>query len=236
MACVLVGAVFVPVPSVAEPTSVRILIVGDSVTQGRAGDYTWRYWLWKRLQATGTSVDFVGPRRGEYNPASDPDDFEDAAHYPDPDFDQDHAARWGGSMSWRVGDFDINALVTEFAPDVVVNAEGYNDLTFWGQTPQQLVDRMREFVADVRRVRPRASIVIGQLPQRWVTGVDEYNALLLEMAASLDTPQSRVLAAPAPADFTEDVDTYDPAHPTALGEMKIAEQYAVALEQLCRPR
>jgi hypothetical protein len=205
------------------------------VTQGRAGDYTWRYRLWKSLQAARTAVDFVGPRQGEFNASTDPADYDDSSHYPDPHFDQDHAARWGGSMSTRVGDFDIPTLVADYVPDVVVNADGFNDLGFWGRTPQQLIDLMSQFVADVRAVRPAVSIVIGQLPQRWVTGVNEYNALLVDLAASLATPQSPVVAAPAPTDFTEYVDTYDPAHPTALGEMKIAQEYATALAQLSLP-
>jgi hypothetical protein len=236
LAGAVVAAPLEPRPvSAQDPAVARVLIIGDSVTQGRAGDYTWRYRLWKALQAERTAVDFVGPRRGEYNQSVDPVDYEDTTHYPDPVFDQDHAARWGGSMSWRTGDFDIPTLLDQYAPDVVVNAEGYNDLTFWSQTPQQLIGLMTQFVADVRAARPTASIVLGQLPQHWATGVSDYNALLLDLAASLDTPESRVLAAPAPTDFTEYVDTYDPAHPTALGEMKIAREYAAALAELSLP-
>ena len=41
----------------------RVLLVGDSVTQGSAGDSTWRYRLWKHLEATTAGpVDLVGPR------------------------------------------------------------------------------------------------------------------------------------------------------------------------------
>src|SRR3954452_2181716 len=32
-----------------EPPT-RVLILGDSLTQGRVGDRTWRYWLWKAVQ------------------------------------------------------------------------------------------------------------------------------------------------------------------------------------------
>ena len=39
----------------------RILIVGDSMTQGSAGDWTWRYGLWKHLDDADVDVDFVGP-------------------------------------------------------------------------------------------------------------------------------------------------------------------------------
>jgi len=232
----LVAGVLVTAPARAGGVApARILIIGDSVTQGAAGDHTWRYRLWRLLQARRAAVDFVGPRRGEFNAAADPDDYDDVADYPDPDFDQDHAARWGGSMAWRLGDYDIPQLLAGYAPDVVINDEGYNDLTVFKLTPQQLIDLMAQFVADVRAARPTAAIVIGQLPQRWAAGVDEYNALLVDLAAALDTPTSRVLAAPAPQDFTEYVDTYDPAHPSATGELKIAEEFAGALALLPLP-
>ena len=217
----------------------RVLIIGDSVAQGAAGDLTWRYRLWRILEARGIAVDFVGPRRGEFNDHGTPDpaddDFDDATGYPDPDFDQDHAATWGGAMSHREGDFDIATLLDEFVPDVVVNADGYNDLTYWRLTPRELVDLMAGFVADVRNARPRAGIVIGQLPQRWAPGITEYNALLLEVVAALDAPESRVVVAVAPDDFTQAVDTYDGTHPSPAGEVKIARQYAAALDELDLP-
>lgn len=219
----------------------RVLIIGDSVTQGAVGDRTWRYWLWKLLEESHADVDFVGPRTGEYDDRGTPDphddDFDDDRHYPDPEFDQDHAATWGGGMSHRADDFDIPTLLADHAPDVVINAEGFNDLTFWELSPRELLDLMAGFVADVRAARPRASIVIGQLPQRWAPGVEEYNVLLAELVTSLDTARSRVVVAPAPDDFVEGVDTYDHAHPSAAGELKIARQYAAALATLgvCGP-
>jgi hypothetical protein len=44
----------------AEP--VRIMLFGDSITQGSTGDWTWRYRLWQTLAAAGVDFDFVGPR------------------------------------------------------------------------------------------------------------------------------------------------------------------------------
>ncbi len=73
----------------AAPT--RVLIVGDSVTIGDAGDYTWRRFSWKGLEQTGASVDFVGPYRATH----DHDKDKDTGTYADPIFDPDHAAKWG---------------------------------------------------------------------------------------------------------------------------------------------
>lgn len=38
----------------------RVLIAGDSMTQGKEGDWTWRYRIWQWAQANGLGWDFVG--------------------------------------------------------------------------------------------------------------------------------------------------------------------------------
>lgn len=41
-----------------------MMIVGDSISQGRTGDYTWRYRLWEWFNGEGVAVNFVGPYAG----------------------------------------------------------------------------------------------------------------------------------------------------------------------------
>ena len=209
------------------PTT-RLLILGDSITQGKVGDRTWRYWLWKHLQHEGADVDFVGPRRGEFNP--DTEDTDDPSGYPDPGFDQDHAAQWGDSMALPA--YDAGRLVADHRPDVVINAEGYNDLAVLAEAPAELVRRMEQFVAQVRAVLPGVTVVLGQLPHTWRTDVRVYDALLRDLVAELDRPESRVVVALAPGDFTADEDTYDGTHPSPSGEVKIAAEFAAALAGL----
>ena len=92
--------------------SIKVMIVGDSISHGTEGDYTWRYRLWQWFQSNGIAVDFVGPYSGTNPPAE--------AHPPTPPalkgevvvsapyrtdggyaldidsgFDRDHFALWG---------------------------------------------------------------------------------------------------------------------------------------------
>ena len=77
--------------SAVEPG--RVLILGDSVARGAEGDWTWRYRLWKRLQATAAApVDFVGPRDDLYDYLTKGFGNHE---YVDPGFDADHASRAG---------------------------------------------------------------------------------------------------------------------------------------------
>ncbi|MGW4639434.1 GDSL-type esterase/lipase family protein [Sphaerisporangium sp. NPDC004334] len=46
------------------------MIVGDSISQGREGDRTWRYRLWRTLVDQGTAVRFVGPWKGTWVPSA----------------------------------------------------------------------------------------------------------------------------------------------------------------------
>jgi hypothetical protein len=52
----------VPVPTSTSPP--RILIIGDSITNGLEGSYTWRYRLWQHFADANVPVQFVGSRLG----------------------------------------------------------------------------------------------------------------------------------------------------------------------------
>ena len=43
------------------------MIVGDSITHGSAGDYTWQYWLYEHLKSDGIRPEMVGPTHWLYN-------------------------------------------------------------------------------------------------------------------------------------------------------------------------
>lgn len=90
----------------------RIMIVGDSMSQGAQGDWTWRYWIWEWFRDQGISIDFVGPYVGTVEPdlpsAPSPPALYGAVQMTGPvksnggyavgvstDFDSDHFAVWG---------------------------------------------------------------------------------------------------------------------------------------------
>lgn len=206
----------VPAP---EPTGpVRILLHGDSVTQGSAGDWTWRYRLWKHLTAAGEQVDLVGPR----------DDLRDGSRaYADPTFDRDHAARWG--MAGGALDRSVTQLMS-YAPDVIVDGLGVNDLRT--ATPETAVARAVERVEQARAVDPDVDVVLWRLPQTWRAGVTAYDELVAQAVAALDTPRSRVVLADVATGFDRAVDTYDSLHPSPSGEVRIAAAVADALASL----
>ncbi|KRA37289.1 hypothetical protein ASD81_00670 [Nocardioides sp. Root614] len=218
-----------PARAVEEDTSsdvVRILMVGDSVTQGSSGDWTWRYRLWQHLQTSGVAVDFVGPR-------SDLRDLRTggpgATSYVDPDFDRDHAARWG--MWSGYPDTPIGTLVADHQPDVVITMLGVNDILY-GRSPQSTAEDTTGLVAAARAVDPDLAFVVAEATQHWFTGVSEFNAALGPVTAAVTTAESPVVVAEAAAGYDELQDTWDHAHANARGEVKIAAAVADALAAL----
>lgn len=233
-AVALLGSLFVCIPGSAETPAradepVRILIVGDSMTQGSAGDWTWRYRLWEYLLASHADVDFVGPSTDLYNVI---DSGFGSHDYIDPSFDQDHAARWGLSMAFPDEHHSVSELVADYHPDVLVEMLGVNDLTWLQGTPDEMVSATSGWVASARAADPDVDIVVSRIAQPWIPAVAEFNDLLDDLAADLDTPGSRVLAAQSDVGMVRSEDTWDTFHPNAHGEIKIAAAVADSLAAL----
>jgi hypothetical protein len=56
-----------------RPGAISMMVVGDSISQGGEGDWTWRYRLWEWFKFQDVVVDFVGPFLGTRPQAIDKD-------------------------------------------------------------------------------------------------------------------------------------------------------------------
>lgn len=132
----------------------KIMFVGDSITHGHEGDYTWRFRVWEWLKANDISFDFVGPYTGtiaplEFEPPQPPRAIEDG----DPKVDVDSYPRvtWGyseavpldldadhfatsGDRADRVHKL-IQSRIEEYEPDMLLILLGTNDLAWGGLSP-----------------------------------------------------------------------------------------------------
>jgi lysophospholipase L1-like esterase len=202
----------------AQDTGVRIMLAGDSITQGFDGDYTWRYRLYQALTQMGVPFDFVGPHTEPYGGSNT---------YLATGWDTDHDAKGGTTLAAQLD--QITADMTAYQPDVVVALYGTNDLHN-GATPDQLMDRWRAYVDKVRAVRPDVTLVLGETYAEIAYGHAEANAKLATLAAELTTEQSPVVVADLDnPEFDLGRDTYDHTHPTPTGETLIAQRVADAL-------
>jgi len=219
--------------SAAEPP-VRIMLVGDSMTEGSSGDWTWRYRLARYLDAAGVVYDFVGPRTTMLDLASNE---HTSTEYVDPTFDQHHFARWGESLhlilneNAAVPEDSIGWAVSTYQPDVVVELLGINDLLF-GSPPQETLDVAHTFVDEVRAAKPDTTLVMSTVPGEQYPHVADYNTLLRAAAPTWSLPSSPVVVSdPAPGWSPAD-DTCDNTHPSAVGDVRIAAAEQDALSSL----
>lgn len=212
-------------PAPVEP--LRIMLLGDSVTQGRVGDITWRYRLWQQLTSQGVAFDLVGPWDGQRHlDAGGRVTFRSDGYRTR--FDVDHASRWGLRLS------DVPAVqnwVRRYDTDLVVVGLGVNDLLA-GTTPRAAAQLLEQRVVAMRAVDPQLDVLLTPPSQTWVAGVPEYRRLMGDLARRLDRPTARVQLAPVPLGYQRDRHTWDGLHPNAEGEARIGRAVSEGLVSL----
>ncbi|MGW9348173.1 GDSL-type esterase/lipase family protein [Nocardiopsis flavescens] len=219
----------VPVPG-PPPGELRVMAVGDSLTQGSSGDHTWRYHLWRHLAGGGVPVDFVGPREGLHGLDGGRDDDS----YAEPDFDRDHAARWGASAG-ELAD-EVSVLAAEYGPHYVLLLSGLEDILSGGSADLAL-EGVGETVSTVRVVQGETRFVVGELPPVEGTGDDgranseitRFNMGVVALAEQLTSAESPVVVARVADGYSPGRDNWDEAHPNARGQLRIAAAFADAL-------
>ncbi|MGW6541119.1 GDSL-type esterase/lipase family protein [Streptomyces sp. NPDC055051] len=221
----------------------RFLFVGDSMTIGRAGDWTWRYRMWRHLERVlPGGYEIVGPRDGLYVPEGDPDDpatRADPQAYADPGFPADarrHLAGWG--EGWLHMAPAVGETVATTRADVLLVSLGLIDLGFYTDSYQTEVN-VRAFLTAARTARPGVRAVLLPVIPNIRAGYDaafaaecaRFNELLAKAVADLDAPDSPLLLATVPESYDLREDTYDGTHPGPTGEHKLAAAFADAMHQ-----
>ncbi|MEU3369434.1 GDSL-type esterase/lipase family protein [Streptomyces sp. NPDC006711] len=213
----------------------RFLFVGDSMTIGCPGDFTWRYRMWRHLETSFRGpYEIVGPRSALYDPAAGAA-VSDA--YADPAFppaSRRHLAGWG--EGWLHMAPLIGPAVAESRADVLLVSLGLIDLGFYTDADQTAAN-VTAFVAHARAANPRVRMValpvIPNIRARddaaFAAEVDRFNVLLAKAVADLDTAASPLLLATVPDTYDIHADTYDGTHPGPTGEHKLAAAFAGAL-------
>jgi lysophospholipase L1-like esterase len=192
--------------------------LGDSITQADRAHASYRYWLWKELQAKGYAVDFVGSHTVHHlGPA------------PRWDFDRDHEGHWG----WRTDQIleRLDGWLEEARPDVVLVHLGHNDL-FQQQGVENVIEELAEVVSRLRRANPQVTVLLAQvIPTHPASPeIDRLAGAIGDLAARLHTPASPVTAVTLHQGFEAQRRTYDGVHPNEAGERFMAKGWMQALE------
>ncbi|MCW2712008.1 MAG: GDSL-like Lipase/Acylhydrolase, partial [Marmoricola sp.] len=179
MAALVLGTALVagvtPPAEAAGEAPLRILLSGDSITQGFNGDFTWRYRLAKEFARQRVDVDFVGSRRTPVVREG-----WSTSRYADPNFDSDHFAQVGTLLQSQVS--YIGAEIRKQQPDLVVLECGVNDMRH-GASPQETNTSLRNWVSAARSAKPDLRIVLSPV----LSATDSIRPGLTQVVAQYDT-------------------------------------------------
>lgn len=215
-----------------------IMAIGDSITHGLEGDYTWRYRLANHFEAKGVKADFVGPHQGTNRiPNAQPAGFPtisappvfDGAYRDHKTFDSDHFGQWGRQASQAKG--DIWGSVGRYRPRYLLVTLGFNDLAWGNRGSAGLVTDMTELIVDAQLVNPGVKILVANVVHRTPlvnapnlnAAITDYNARVGAMVAGLNSAQKPVRLVDIDSGYNPAADAYDGLHPNGIGEYKIAQ-------------
>jgi hypothetical protein len=210
-------------PAARDCEPLRIMPLGDSITEAEGGRASYRYWLFRSFADEGRPVDFVGSQTGVYR---------GAPRFAD--FDADHEGHWGWTTAQVVR--HIDAWAARAGADLVLLLLGTND----GDSNLEATQaNLSTIIASLRTYRRGVTVLIAQVPPvgdpvsgaRW-PAVPRLNRAIAEVAESLDTADERVVLVDQWTDFDVRRDTYDGIHANESGERKLAERWRAAIDDV----
>ncbi|MBT8193317.1 MAG: hypothetical protein KJP22_07950 [Acidimicrobiia bacterium] len=235
----LAAVIVVAPPEAVAAAPLKILLAGDSITEGSGGDTAYRCDLWDAL---GGAVDLVGTR-------TDVEDCGTAG------FDADHAAQGGITTADWVDTMGPAAFALDYDAALVhIGTNDVNGVNFdWTQAyVDGLEVKYRQLIAGLRQNNPNVTIYLAQIiPCSFgpdgsgflgcdVTHeggqdnngqpVEGINDVWARIAGDSSTAASPIVLVDQTAGFNLSDLKADGVHPNTSGKAKIAAKWAAALD------
>ncbi|KAK3386049.1 carbohydrate esterase family 3 protein [Podospora didyma] len=242
-------------PSNHDVEPIKVMIIGDSISHGREGDFTWRYRIWQWFHSSNIPMTFVGPYQGTVPPedpspprppplASDP---ADPPRFPRSDGGYAHGVSEeflsnavhfaaGGRQAAQAKHF-VAEQVAALQPDLCLVQLGFNDLAWGDRSPAGLLASMKYLIDEARSAGPDVKFAVADVPQcapyigredlPVITGA--YNSLLEEVIPEWSSEMSPIALVRFCEVYSFATASYDGLHPNALGEYQLARAFSRAL-------
>ncbi|MEU8892158.1 GDSL-type esterase/lipase family protein [Streptomyces sp. NPDC048442] len=212
------------------------LFVGDSMTIGCPGDFTWRYRMWQHLEAGSEPYEIVGPRTALYDPTTAAATSDAYAAEDFPAAARRHLAGWG--EGWLHMAPAIRETVDATGANTLLVSLGLIDLGFYTNATQTAAN-LDLFLTEARAANPHIAIVIhpvipnvrAERDAPFAAECTRFNELLAKTVADRGEPRSPLLLATPHPTYDIHTDTYDGTHPGPTGEHKLAMAFADAMRQ-----
>ena len=211
----------------ATPGPIKIMCIGDSITQGTNGngassiEYSYRYPLWKLLIDNNVNFEFVGSRNYGFN--STPT----YATYNGKTFNNKHEGYWGWTIQ-DVRDILTTPLQT-IIPDIAIIYLGTNG----SESVSVKKEYMRTLINKLRAANPKIKVLLGEPSQSAMT---EMQASFKALAGEMTTGLSPVLDVKNATPWVDDPSapnscTIDWAHTSQIGDKTMADNIYPVLAQ-----
>ncbi|KAH9822090.1 carbohydrate esterase family 3 protein [Teratosphaeria destructans] len=227
------------------------MIVGDSMSQGAEGDWTWRYRIWQWFEHNEIEFRFVGPYIGTvspeppspptppplYNSTGVAEAIDHAGGYAkgvDPAFlsNCNHFSVWGQAVA--VDKYLIKDVLHSHPADLILFMLGFNDIGWHYSDASGTIESVATFVEEARAANPDLQLAIANAPQRsYMGGRDDlirnthkYNSLLPSFLSKWSTKQSPIHLVDLESNYACEPAGcpagYDGLHPNAWGLSPLA--------------
>jgi lysophospholipase L1-like esterase len=198
----------------AEP--VRILAIGDSITQGGKTFVTYRLPLDQKLRAAGLNFEFVGSQQSE-----------------GPNGPLRHEGYGGKNAEFLAG--IIPQKLRQLNPDVILLHCGHNH-SAEEKPVSGILSAERTIIEAARKQNPKVVVLLaqvitsGKLPK--YSYIPELNQAQVLLARELSRPDAPVVLVDQATGFDPQKDTIsDKVHPNVQGAEKMADKWFLALKR-----
>jgi hypothetical protein len=182
---------------------IRIMPLGDSITESACDGSSYRCWLWGMLDSSGYSFEFVGSREitkkaGDYYRKCPYESFDERneGHYAWEIKEVLYDTTYEDEVTyWYHYPGTIGKWISEYPADIVLVHLGTNDV-LRGRDVNSAADMLGYLVDTLRSHNPDIAVVLAQiLPSWWNNGtsIDAFNKLIPQVAADKSTVNSPVI-------------------------------------------
>jgi acyl-CoA thioesterase I len=207
---------------------VKIMLIGDSITEGVDSSRAYRRYLDGMLRRQGHLIDFIGSRSKHNDNQAEPDNYQ---------YDVDHEGHWGKTTEWLAK--HMPGLLTKEVPDVAVIHMGTEDIVSGSGAAESVTDEIIENISKVikalRSKNAVVKIVLAKiLPVQGKTEeVNLLNTKISHYIKAHDTAQSPVVMADQHTGFAVSADlSQDGTLPNANGANKMATVLAGVINRM----
>ncbi len=211
---------------VDDISSIRIMPLGNSITQADSDHPGYRYVLWKLLTEGGYNFNFVGSLKAN-----------NGGRNPVQSFDTDHEGHWGWRADQILNGYQGAGKLVDFVkmnnPDIVLMHLGSNDI-FRGESIQEIEADLTSIINTLISYNKDVIILIAQIIPVTNDQINMRIALLNKkiVQIKLNHSDKNIVVVNQFEGFNPHTDTYDGIHPNAAGEEKMAKKWYIALQSV----